>query len=88
MKKLLNGSLIQDDMVFSPYIDGHDGWQCKIKVKVGIISVRYGGRNLITDNDHPYEVWYPTEDVPTPYQTAEDIWSYVRKNLWENCAKV
>ena len=79
-KPLVSGSFIQDDMVFIPYMGGSNGWQCKMNIAVGLISVRFGGWGLITDAAHPYEVWYPTEDAPTPYQTADDIWAYVRQN--------
>ena len=34
---------IKDDMLFKPYLYG--GYQCKIKIRAGTISVRYkGGR--------------------------------------------
>lgn len=69
---------IQDDMEFSKYMDC--GYQCKMKVKSGIISVRFGCKNLITDTERPYEVWYPLDDTPTGYQTAEDIWNYIKSN--------
>lgn len=68
----------KDDMLFVPYSYG--GYQCKMKVKTGIISVRYMGSRLFTDKDHPYEVWYPNEDSPSGYQTAEDIWNYIKNN--------
>lgn len=66
---------IKDDMQFEPYMD--DGFQCKMKVRNGVISVRYGGKHLITDEQHPYEVWYPDRDSPDVYQTADDIWKYI-----------
>jgi hypothetical protein len=68
---------LKDDMIFEPYNSGSGGYQCKMKVKKGTISVRYGGHGLITTVDKPYEVWYPDEDTPIGEQTAEDIWNYV-----------
>jgi carbon monoxide dehydrogenase subunit G len=68
--------ILRDDMVFYPYET--DGYQCKMKIKAGTISVRFSGRSLFTDLDHPYEVWYPTDYGPTGYQTAEDIWNYIK----------
>lgn len=68
---------MKDDMIFESYEFG--GFQCKMKVSTGIISVRYGERNLFTDRDRIYEVWYPEDNVPTGYQTADDIWDYIRK---------
>lgn len=79
-KPPVSGSFIQDDMVLIHYMGGSNGWQCKMNIAVGFISIRFGGWGLITDAEHPYEVWYPTEDTPTPYQTADDIWAYVRQN--------
>lgn len=66
----------QDDMEFTPYMDC--GYQCKMKVKTGVISVRFGCNTLITNNERPYEVWYPDQDSPVGYQTAEDIWNYIK----------
>jgi hypothetical protein len=71
-------TLNQDDMTFFPYMGRPDEWQCKMNISVGIISVRFGGHGLITNNECPYEVWYPDEDAPTPYQTADDIWTYIK----------
>ena len=68
---------IKDDMIFKPYNSGSGGYQCKMKVKNGIISVRYGGRGLFTNANKPYEVWYPDEDSPIGEQTADDIWNYM-----------
>ena len=68
--------LIKDDMIFKPY-STMGGWQCIMNTERGKISVRYIGRGLITDKDHPYEVWYPDKDSPTGYQVADDIWSYI-----------
>lgn len=62
-------------MVFHPYADG---WQSKITLYCGTISVRYGGQGIFADKDHPYEVWYPTEDSPIGYQTADDIFEYIK----------
>jgi len=73
---------MQDDMLFEPYQfpdDEIDGFQCKMKVSTGIISVRHKGRNLSTDKDGIYEVWYPEDDTPVGYQTADDIWNYIKK---------
>ena len=67
----------KDDMIFIPY--GNDGYQCKMKVKTGVISVRYKGIHLMTDSKRPYEVWYPEYGVPEGYQTADDIWEYIKK---------
>lgn len=69
--------LLKDDMLFKPYNSVFGGYQCKMKVKNGIISVRYGGSGLITNADNPYEVWYPDEDAPIGHQTADDIWNYI-----------
>jgi hypothetical protein len=80
MAQVNDKELIQDDMVFTPYMGGVNDWQCKMTIAAGVISVRFGGSGLITDVERPYEVWYPTEDAPTPYQNADDIWSYVRQN--------
>jgi len=68
--------LIKDDMIFVPYLYG--GYQCKMKTKRGIISVRCGSDTLFTSKDEPYEVWYPDRDEPNGYQTADDIWKYIR----------
>lgn len=67
--------MILDDMVFKEYPTG--GYQCLIETKAGWISVRYGSNLLFTESDKPYEVWYPTEDEPTGYQTANDIFTYI-----------
>lgn len=64
-------------MIFLPYMD--DGYQCKMNTSSGIISVRFNGAGLFADNERPYEVWYPTEDAPNGYQTADDIWDYILK---------
>ena len=77
MAQVNDKELIQDDMVFTPYMGGVNDWQCKMTIAAGVISVRFGGSGLMTDVERPYEVWYPTEDAPTPCQTADDIWSYV-----------
>ena len=69
--------ICQDDMEFYPYpLMG--GYQCRMKVKTGIISVRFGGHRLLTSNTGPYEVWYPDRDVPDGDQTADDIWNYIK----------
>lgn len=65
-------------MIFEPY-EICDGYQCRMQVKSGIISVRFGGHGLITSNEKPYEVWYPDQDAPIGYQTAEDIWDYIKR---------
>ena len=70
-------------MVFKPYpLMG--GWIAQIKVKDYLISVRYGGHGLLTDSGHPYEVWYPTQSEPDGYQTADDIWNYIKNISEEN----
>lgn len=71
-------SFIQDDMLFTQYLD--NGWQCIIKLPIGNISVRFGGYGLFTNKEQPYEVWYPTEDSPIGYQTANDIWNYINEH--------
>ena len=71
-------AFLKDDMIFEHYNGSSGGYQCKMKVKNGVISVRYGGRGLITSHNKPYEVWYPDEDAPTGDQTADDIWNYIR----------
>jgi len=71
-------SFIKDDMIFEPYVFG--GFQCKIKIKIGIISVRFGSYGLFTSPKFPYEVWYPDHDSPDGDQTAEDIWNYIKVN--------
>ena len=72
--------IIIDDMVFKPYptMGGH---QCIMNTKRGRVSVRLGGCGTLSSPDKPYEVWYPTEDVPTPDQTADDIWNYIAEQL-------
>ena len=69
--------MVKDDMIFNPYPFG--GWQCIMDIKIGRISVRYGGYGLFTNGEYPYEVWYPTDDAPTGYQTADDIWKYIKQ---------
>jgi|GEM_PF-5354405 len=69
--------LIREDMVFLPY--GYGGYQCKIELACGTISVRFGGHGVLTDKDGPYEVWYPGEDAPTPRETADDIREYIKQ---------
>lgn len=71
-------SILKDDMIFEPYPYG--GYQCKMKTIKGIISVRYGDHGLFTNNNKPYEVWYPDRDEPDGYQTADDIWNYIKQN--------
>ena len=70
--------MLRDDMIFKPYMN--DGYQCKMKISKGVISVRYGGKYLFTDEQHPYEVWYPDKDEPEGYQTPDDIWNYIDVN--------
>ena len=73
----LQECICQDDMEFYPYpIQG--GYQCRMKVKTGVISVRFGVDTLFTSESKPYEVWYPDRDVPDGYQTADDIWNYIK----------
>ena len=67
---------MKDDMIFVPY-PTMGGYQCIMNIKRGKISVRYGGCGTLSSPDKPYEVWYPTEDAPTPDQTADDIWNYI-----------
>ena len=83
MTTISKDSLIKDDMLFKPYCyagEAPDGYQCKIKLSAGIISVRYKGYGLIVDSSRPYEVWYPTEDAPSGYQTANDIFNYIKRH--------
>lgn len=70
-----NGSFIQDDMLFKPYIYG--GYQCIIELPIGIISVRMGGHGVITKKDKPYEVRYPDGEIAC--QDANDIFRYIGK---------
>lgn len=72
-------TLIKDDMLFKPY-GVNDGYQCKIVIDIGTISVRFGGIGLITSTEKPYEVWYPTESAPSIYQTADDIYKYIKEH--------
>ena len=68
--------MIKDDMIFKPYpLTG--GYQCIMDTERGRLSVRTGSDTLFIDDDHPYEVWYPSEDAPIGYQTADDIWDYI-----------
>ena len=62
-----------------------NAWQCKMELRSGVISVRFGGYGLFTDSERPYEVWYPENDSPTGYQTADDIWSYIKSLNKEKC---
>ena len=62
-------------MTFVPY--PHGGYQCKMKVSKGIVSVRCDSHYLFTNDEGPYEVWYPDRDEPNGYQTADDIWKYI-----------
>jgi hypothetical protein len=71
-------SFIKDDMIFEPYMN--NGFQCKMEISVGVISVRFGGHGLITRSGKPYEVWYPTDSAPIGDQTAEDIWNYIKQH--------
>jgi len=64
-----------EDMIY----DIDSGYQCKMKVQTGIISVRYKGYGLFTNENKPYEVWYPEDNAPTGYQTADNIWNYIKK---------
>ena len=68
--------MIRDDMNFVPYPLG--GYQCKMKLKNGTMSVRFGCHTLFTDSAGIYEVWYPDRDEPDGYQTADDIWNYIK----------
>lgn len=67
-----------DDLPFIPYLTT-GGLQAKISTKKGIISIRRGGHGLFVTNEKPYEVWYPDSDCPIGYQTADDIWNYIKK---------
>ncbi len=69
-------TFIKDDMMFLPYMQKKNEYQCKMSTIKGVVSVRMGD-SVITDNERPYEVWYPTESDPTPYQTADDVWNYI-----------
>lgn len=79
MRGLSSTLMIKDDMIFEPYMPEYreNAWRCVMEVSTGKISVRFGGRGLFTDNNRPYEVWYPEDDTPTGYQTADDIWDYI-----------
>jgi len=70
-------TLTKDDMIFVPYPMG--GYQCKMEVSKGTISVRYDSSYLFTNDDCIYEVWYPDRSEPDGYQTADDIWKYISK---------
>jgi hypothetical protein len=69
-------TMIIDDLLFVQYPYG--GWQCKIKLKNGVVSVRMG-QGLFTDDLHPFEVWYPSESEPSGYQTSTDVWEYIKQ---------
>jgi hypothetical protein len=75
MKK---NTVIIDDLPFIPYMD--NGLQCLVFTDEGKISIRRDGFSLFTDKEHPYEVWYPTEAEPSGYQTADDIWNYIKQH--------
>ena len=74
----IKNTIVVDDILFEPYMD--DGYQAKIHIDIGIISVRYKGKGLIVSDDEPFEVFYPTDDSPTPYQTSFDVYNYILKN--------
>ena len=68
---------MQDDFIFKPYPSG--GYQSIVMLSIGRLSIRCKSNGLFIDKNRPYEVWYPTDDVPTGYQTGEDIWNYIKK---------
>lgn len=71
---------IQDGMLFKPYGNFEfDGYQCKIETPNGTISVRCECSTLFIDTERPYEVWYPDDDAPIGYQTANDIFNYIKR---------
>ena len=74
-------TIVKDKMLFEPYMN--DGYRCLLSYgRKKIISVRYRGVNLMTDNEHPYEVLYPGNDgIPTGYQTARDIFRFINPNI-------
>ena len=74
----MNNTIYIDDLPFVPYLT-MGGLQAKITLKNGVLSVRRGGHGLIVSSDKPYEVWYPDRDCPDGYQTADDIWDYIKK---------
>lgn len=78
--------IIFDDLEFEPYYLGSLdlGYQCVIETENGRLSIRRGKENdkcgLFVSDSHPYEVWYPERDAPDGWQTAEDIWNYIKKH--------
>jgi len=62
---------------FEPYMD--DGFQKIVQTKNGRLSIRHGGRGLFVNDDGPFEVWYPENDEPSGYQSAEDIKKYLNR---------
>jgi hypothetical protein len=77
--------MIQDDFVFEPYGGIPGAYRCEIPLKTGNLSIRFGGHGLFTSKDNPYEVWYPGEAEPDGYQTAEEIWRYIRLTSPNGC---
>lgn len=67
-----------DDMIFVKYPYG--GMQCIMMLPMGKLSVRKGGHGLFTDTERPYEVWFPGDDSPTGYQTADDIFRWINEH--------
>jgi hypothetical protein len=60
---------------FKPYMG--NGFQKIVETNRGRLSIRFGGRSLFVRDDAPFEVWYPEDDAPSGYQTAEDIQKYL-----------
>ena len=73
----MDNNIYIDDFPFVPYLT-MGGLQAKIPCKKGVISIRRDSDGLIISSDKPYEVWYPDRDCPDAYQTAEDIWGYIK----------
>lgn len=73
--------LIKDKILFEPYMD--DGYIATIPYKRNkTISIRYKGKDLITDNVHPFEVIYPGNNgIATGYQTAIDVFRFISPNI-------
>ncbi len=75
--------IIIDDIIFLPYnpeLEGKWGIQSLMKTSKGILSVRAKGEGLFISKERPYEVWYPGDEEPTGYQTADDIFNWIKIN--------
>lgn len=75
--------MVIDDMVFKPYNYPfpNNGYRCLMELEKGEITIRYKGRNLFTDDEHPYEVRDLDGNV-YGYRTADDIFNYLRTKQW------